>query len=442
MTIEWDWMTEIWEGYRVGTDVHLDMGPVQYQYQSLEHPKVTKLPYIGCKYNATNTRNKSLVDLMKPLQYMYIVVWYRLELALAKDKGRVINMDITQIPKSMGIDIKQWMHYLSALGVNLINPYEEGWDIPGREGGRPASFNQMSSQDLSMSAVIADYIKLLDKIEDMVGEISGVSRQRQGEINTSELVGNVQRATIQSSHITEPLFELHNNVKKRAYTSLLNVAKFAWSTNDKKKLTFIIDDFSRMFLELNDEFLYSDYDVFISDSSKENANLEALRSLMQPAIQNGATLSDVVTLLTSDSISEIKRKLKEIEDNRKQYEQEMQKQQSQMQQQAQQVEMQDKAEDRRIKEEDSIRKAQTSITVAEIQAASKLQPETPENINIETDENQMKLELQRDKNLAEQRYKEAIVSETIRKDKAQEELKKQELEIKKKMVAKKPSSNK
>jgi len=436
MSIDWEWITEIWEGYRIGTDIHLDMGPVQYQYQSLEHPKTTKLPYIGAKHNDTNTRNKSLVDLMKPLQYMYIVIWYRLELALARDKGRIINMDITQIPKSMGIDVKQWMHYLSALGVNLINPYEEGWDIPGREGGRPAAYNQMSAQDLTMTAVIVDYIKLLDKIEDMAGEISGVSRQRQGEISTSELVGNVQRATIQSSHITEPLFELHNNVKKRVYTSLLNVAKYAWAENSKKKLSFILDDFSRTFLELNDDFLYSDFDVFVSDSTKENTNLEALRSLMQPAIQNGATLSDVTTLLTSDSISEIKRKLKEIEEKKQKYDQEMQKQQVQLQQQQQQAELQDKAEDRRIKEEDSIRKAETAITVAEIQAESKEKSKPDEKFEDYTVD-EMKLQLQRDKILSDDRYKQTTVSETIRKNKAQEEIKKQELEIKKKQATKK-----
>lgn len=36
----------------------------------------------------------------------------------------------------MGIDVNKWMHYLGALGVVFINPYEEGWDIPGREGGK------------------------------------------------------------------------------------------------------------------------------------------------------------------------------------------------------------------------------------------------------------------------------------------------------------------
>jgi len=78
---------------------------------------------------------------MKPLQYMYIVLWYRLEMAIAKDNGKVALMDITQIPKSMGVDVNKWMHYLKALGVMFVNPHEEGWDIPGREGGKAAMFN-------------------------------------------------------------------------------------------------------------------------------------------------------------------------------------------------------------------------------------------------------------------------------------------------------------
>ena len=35
---------------------------------------------------------------------MYIVLWYRLELAMARDKGKVPVIDVTQIPKSMGSD--------------------------------------------------------------------------------------------------------------------------------------------------------------------------------------------------------------------------------------------------------------------------------------------------------------------------------------------------
>jgi hypothetical protein len=111
---------------------------------------------------------------------MYIVVWYRLELAMSRDKGKVALIDVTQIPKDMGIDVNKWMHYLGALGVAFINPYEEGWDIPGREGGKPSQFNQFQSWDLSMSNVIDQYVNLMAKIEDMVQKITGITPQRQG----------------------------------------------------------------------------------------------------------------------------------------------------------------------------------------------------------------------------------------------------------------------
>ena len=435
ITIEWDWMTEVWEGYRIGTDIYLDIRPVQYQYQSLENPKTSKLPYVGARYNATNTRNRSLVDTMKPLQYMYIVVWYRLELALSRDKGKIITMDITQIPKSMGLDVKQWMHYLSALGVNLINPYEEGWDIPGREGGKPASFNQIGEVDLSMSKIIGDYINLLNKIEDMIGELSGVSRQRQGEIQTSELVGNVQRATVQSSHITEPLFEVHNNIKKRVYTSLLDCAKYAWSESNRKKLNFIIDDFSRKFIDINDDFLYSDFNIFVSDSTKESQNLEAVKSLMQPAMQNGATISDAIEILTTESISEIKRKMKEIEERRQQAEQKQQQQEQQMQKQMHDEEIQQQSEDRRVKEEDSIRKADTAIQIALIGKDKGSKEEVssePEIDHVELE----RLALEKMNSQREARIKEQLANETVRSNKANEKLKEKELVIKRKQANK------
>ena len=113
--LEWRWVIEVWEGYRIGEYLYVGIQPIEYQHISADNPNSQKLPYFGVIYND----NKSLVSIMKPLQYMYIIIWYRLELALARDKGKVITMDITQIPRSMNIDPAKWMHYLSAIGVNV-----------------------------------------------------------------------------------------------------------------------------------------------------------------------------------------------------------------------------------------------------------------------------------------------------------------------------------
>lgn len=312
LSIEWKWCIEVWEGYRIGEDIYVGIQPLEYQFITTDNLNSQKLPYSGVIYSNTNSQSKSLVSIMKPLQYMYIIIWYRLELALARDKGKVITMDITQIPKSMNIDAAKWMHYLSAVGVNFVNPYEEGWDIPGREGGKASQFNQIAALDLTMANVIGQYIDMMAKIEEMVSEISGVSRQRQGAINTSELVGNVERSVIQSANITEPLFWMHNQCKRNSLRMLLNTAKEAWKNSERKNIQYVMNDSARVFMNLAEEFFYEDMDIFASDSTKDMQNLEAIKTLYQPAMQNGASILDIAEVMTLDNITEIKSKLKEL----------------------------------------------------------------------------------------------------------------------------------
>lgn len=697
LSIEWKWVIEVWEGYRIGEDIYIGIAPLEYQHVSADNLNSQKLPYSGVIYNNTNSTPKSLVAIMKPLQYMYIVIWYRLELALARDKGKVINMDITQIPKSMNIDPAKWMHYLSSVGVNFINPYEcfapgtgvimadgsvsniedicigdlvmgqdgnprkvlsshsgvddmyrlkhrsgakdqvvnsahkihyyernyfknrfdeklenavnllkeessasyknnirytkrassidrnwnrevkldpyflglwlgdgstndveitnidyeieaylaqyandnnlkisiksasnsslvkkyrmfngagisnpvkaalieygifskkdipddyiytsrhnrlqllaglidtdgcyskrdniytfsqcldrkhivdkaafiarslgfkctvntygvqhekyicdsdnistcqptvalsildwdveiptkterkqapisnkrgdkdysnfrisyegigefygihidgdhlfllddftivhnTGWDIPGRDGGHPSAFNQMSSIDLTMSNVINQYIGLMNKIEDMMAEISGVSRQRQGEITSSELVGNVNAAVSNSASITEPLYWTHNQCKRNSLRMLLNTAKEVWKDSKRVNLQYIMDDSTRTFLKLADNFFYEDYDIFVSDSVKDLQDLEAVKSLYQPAMQNGATILDIAEIMTLDSVSAIKSKLAGIEKSRGEKEQAAAEQENQRQMQLIEAQNQVKAQ--------------------------------------------------------------------------------------------------
>lgn len=720
--IDEDWIVEVWEGYRAGSDLYFGIQPVAYQHISIDQPDSQKLPYCGAIYSNTNSKPRSLVSILKPLQYMYIVLWYRLELAIARDKGKVINMDITQIPKSMNITPDRWMHYLSSVGVNFINPYEcfdpdtevlmydrsvrkikdihigdkvlgpdgtprtvldecEGvdkmyrihsgtgcddqivnsrhkiyyteynhfkktytdklatplelmkedlhksyikqnrylkrvhptdnnvssnllldpyylglwlgdgftnspaiinedievikwlseyaesngmtttilsdknvpviylknkvynhknpikdtlqyygilnrkdipddylhgsvedklqlmaglidtdghfskrdriytfsqcesrkhivdklafiarslgfkcslhmyktagtkhicgnkstcqntytlriidglydipckiarkkhhwiqkrtkrsltnfkvsyshigkykgittdgdhffvlkdftvvhncqWGIPGREGGKPATFNQITSLDLTMSNVIAEYIQLMDKIEQLAGTITGITEQRQGAISTSELVGNVERSVLQSSHITEPLFWVHNQCKKHVLTMLLNTAKGVWEESGKKKLQYVFDNGERAFLAITKQFYYEDMDVFVSDTSKDAENIAKLQQLIQPAMQNGASLLEAAEVLTNDNFNIIKQKLKDMQDRQDQLQQQQQEAQQQQAMQLQQMQNEAKEQELMLKEAEMDLQRykidadnQTKIAVAEI----------------------------------------------------------------------------
>lgn len=307
MKVEWQWINEVWMGTRIGDDIYVNVEPVPNQNRSMDNPSICKLPYVGRVYNNLNSQATSLVDLIKPHQYTYIIVWYRLMNELAKAKGKKFIMDFALLPKSQGWTPDEWMYYFDNVGVAWVNSHEEG-----REGD-PSSvskFNQIGAGvDMTLSNTVGQYLEILNKLEDMAGELCGVSKQRQGQISSSETVGGVERSVLQSSYVTEQWFMYHNEVKRQVLTQVLNAAKIAYIGG--KKAQFILNDVQRVFLNIDGELLNdSEYDVHMSNSSKDNMIKDKLEQLAQVALQTDkARLSDIITIIKSDSISEISNRI-------------------------------------------------------------------------------------------------------------------------------------
>ena len=125
-------------------------------------------------------------------------------------------------------------------------------------------------------------------------------------------------------------------VKKEALTMLLDTSKVAWKDN-KRCLHYILDDATRAFITLSDEFFYEDMDVFVDDTTKNQQQVEALKQLMQPAMQNGASLLDIAEIITMDNVSMIKQRLEEIEQKRMEQQQQMEQAQAEHEMQMQQM---------------------------------------------------------------------------------------------------------
>jgi hypothetical protein len=215
----------------------------------------------------------------------------------------------------------------------------------------------------------------MDKIEEIAGTISGITVQRQGEITSSEVGANVERSVVQSSHITEPLFWMHNQCKRNVMNMLLNTAKGAWQRSGKKKLNFIFDDVERAFMDIVPEFYYEDMDVFVTDTSKDVENIQKLQSLVQPAMQNCASLLEAAEILTSDNLNKIKDKLKEIEQKQQEVQEQQQQAEAQQAQQLQQMKNESVEQELMLKEAElDLQRYKvdqdnsTKITVAELQA--------------------------------------------------------------------------
>ena len=348
VSLDWQWIPEIWEGTKIEDDVYVNIRPKPNQYKDLDNLYSCKLGYIGVAYNNLNSRSVSVIDRIKPYQYMYNIIMYRLEMDLASDKGKKFLADINQIPSDLGMDMQKWMYYFDAMGIAWVNPHEEG------NRGKPHSFNQWQAVDLSMAQTVNQKIQLLEYLEIQSGEVAGVTKQREGQIGPREGLGTSQQAIVQSSHITEDLFHTHNNVKKAVLESLVETAKVAWGDNTEqsakkksKKIQYVLDDMSVSMLSIDpDLFTNSSYGIFVSDSGKDQETFMVLRQLAQAALQNQrAELSDVIKMFSTNSTSELKTILEKAESQRKAEEQQMQQMQQESQEriaQAQQEQEQEK----------------------------------------------------------------------------------------------------
>ena len=386
--VKWFWINEYWEGVRIGTDIYLNIRPKKLQFRRMDNISMCKSGYVGTVYNCNNAQSTSLMDRLVPWIYMYIVMWYRTELLIAANQGKIALIDLSLIPD--GWEIEKWLYYATAMKFGFVDSFNEG--KKGQSTGKLAGniSTQNKTLDLETGNAIQSHISLIQFIEQKIKELSGVTDQRLGSITSSETVGNAKRAVTQSSHITEKWFQLHNWTKKRVLESVVEAAKEAWK-NQNKKLQYVLNDLSSTFFTVDgNDFNNSEYGVFISDYAKDIEGLEMLKELTVAAMQNDKImLSSVADIYTSESLADVKSKLMTVE-----------KQIAQKQQMAQ--ESQNSIEKERLTFEQSQFQAeierdyykidqdnQTKIRTAEIQSFSRVEDQdsndngVPDQLEIE-----------------------------------------------------------
>lgn len=298
--IQWEWIPETHEAYKILDDIYVYCRPVPGQNRDLDNLFTCKLPYFGASCDDLNSTATCPMDRMKPYQYYYDVVLYRIELLMASDKGKILVANINSIPKSAGIDTKKFMYFMEANKIAFLNPKEEG----NRSSGDVT--NMVKEIDMGLATDIMKYINFAEYLERKCGSSVGITPQMEAQIGPNEAVQNTQQNLIQSSHIIQPYFELHNNVKKNVLQGLLETAKVAYSTGKQRKLSYVLDDLSVEMVTIDQGMLAaSTIGLFVSNSSKADEAKRAIIGLAQAAMQNQQVdLLDVVKIIKSDDINE------------------------------------------------------------------------------------------------------------------------------------------
>ena len=365
---EKQWINEAWEGTKIGRDIYINIRPRKIQYNRMSNPSRCHFGIIGSVYNLNESRVYSLVDMMKPFQYMYDAVHDRLNKAIARNMGKIVKLDLALIPDDWEID--KWMHFAYVNGIAVVDSFKEG-NVGAATGKLAGSLNNNSSGviDAETGNYIQQHIALLEFIKQEMSKIVGITDQREGAVQASETVGGVQTSVRQSTYITERLFLIHDDVKKRVLEALLETAKIAMR-GSSKKYNFILDDFSRELATIDgDEFAECDYGLVVDNSMNTLELTQKLDSLAQAALQNQAlSFSSIIKIYNSKSLAQVQRTIEideaDIQERQQQQQQaEQELAQSQLEQQAQTEQAKLDLEKYKIDQDN-----QTKIQVATISA--------------------------------------------------------------------------
>ena len=366
------YINEAWEATKIGEKIYVNMRPRVVQYNKLSSPSRCHFGIVGSIYNLNGNRPFSLVDMMKNYNYLYDVIHDRLNKFMAKNWGKILRLDIAKIPK--GWNIEKWMYYAKANGLAVEDSFREG-NIGAATGKLAGAMNNASSGiiDAEFGNSIQSQINLLEFIKMEMSEVAGISKQREGQISNRETVGGVERATLQSSHITEYLFIQHDDVKKRALECFLETAKIALKGRSKK-FQYILSDSSMRVMDIDgDEFAESDYGLLVDNGQGTQELSQKLDMLAQAALQNQTlSFSTIMKLYNSSSLAEKQRIVEN--DERKIQERNAQAQQQQLEVQQQEAQMKQEAEIAKMELEDTLnqRDNETKILVAQIAASVKV----------------------------------------------------------------------
>ena len=309
-----------------------------------------------------------MMDILKPYAYLYDATIDKLYKLLESNLGKLTVFDTASIPDTWKVE--KWLYFAKVNHLAVRNSFNEGkkGSATGKLYGAMNN-NTTGVIDASLNNEISFNIELLNWLDTQMGKACGISPQREGQISDRETVGGVERATLQSAHITEYIFAQHDSLKKRVLEAFLETANIALRGR-KEKFKYITSTGASLMMEIDgDDFAECDYGIVVDNSQGTQALTQKLDTLAQAGLQNQMfNFSTMMKLYSTESIADKIRMLEAAERKAQELQQQAQEQANQIQQQ--QIEAAERQKQMEIeqKEIQNQRDNETKILVAQIQA--------------------------------------------------------------------------
>lgn len=236
------------------------------------------LPVFGRTHTSLADRPYSLIFATKDLQDLYDVVHTQRELMIALAGTKSIFFDRSQKPTDISDD--DWAYERKMGTIQIQSQDENGSPIR-------TNFNQWSMVDLSLSPSIQYLYNILIQIEETMGNIVGIPRQRQAQVQDTDQVGTFKESIKRSFVITEVLFNKHEEIAAEALTHMVNLAgRYAYRNGGKIETNDRIN--GRRILQISKDILKRvDLRVDVTSSGQSQQRMNELKDLAAVHYKNG-----------------------------------------------------------------------------------------------------------------------------------------------------------
>jgi len=314
ISLEWGWINQWYRGINIGPDIY-HVAP----FKLLDY-----CPIIGTVYEQKNTEARSVVDMMKPFQVIYNVCMNQLFTLLKKEIGNVANVNIRRIPRVKDGDeqdaLDMWEMEARERGITFDDDSPENTKAP------VSNTSVAKNIDLTRTNEIQSRYNLAVAMKNECWELIGMSKQRLGNVSSTETATGTNAALQQSYTQTEPLFVAHEYVMRQLYQAIIDASVFVESQKPLSTISYITSEGESAFMQVNSsDIKFRDLKVFPTNRPEDTQMFNELRQLAQATLQNGGTLYDVVELYSTKSMREMKKTFKELRDRQLRMQEEAQR---------------------------------------------------------------------------------------------------------------------
>ena len=301
--IEWYWEEEYWQGWVLNG--HTTCGIQRSGFDEDGSGII-----LGMRFNDLHTEPKSIVKLGLPYQKLWLVLWNKLEQVISKSLGEAIAFPVQAVSGQEGNSGWTFEKILEALEKTNILFYD--LSDPALRG--QGAHNLIGKMNLTAVNEANFYISLMQQVQQAWDNFIGFTPARTGEQRASQPVGSVQAELVQSSDITEFLYNEFEELYNSYLTALLELSKFAFFNDDmKNRQIYVRDDYHTSYLEVDVvDHMLTDYGVFIVNSSKETKELQYMKDIGLQRVNQGASASEVFEMVSADNMATLKKVLNEL----------------------------------------------------------------------------------------------------------------------------------